>query len=148
MEPSLNAGATTMVVERYRVNDMPSATPKLTVIVVAHDNETTIEQCLTSVLQQSLQDVEVLCAGWKCADESQAIAYDLATEDERLVMLGFGHDTASEALNEGLAAAKGDYIHFVSAGDYVLVASVAGGWAKCEYEGITGYLPLDSLEYP
>ena len=34
------------------------------------------------------------------------------------------------------------------AGDYVLVASVAGGWAKCEYEGITGYLPLDSLEYP
>ena len=95
-------------------------TPKLSVIVELHNDEGQIEQCLRSVLDQSLKEIEVICVGYASVDSSVQVIRRIADEDSRIAFVSFDNEDLVAARNAGLEAATGEYVHFLSANDYVL----------------------------
>ncbi|MCD7857506.1 MAG: glycosyltransferase [Clostridiales bacterium] len=95
-------------------------TPKLSVIIPVYNAACYLRQTLDSVLNQSLRDIEVICVDDGSTDESPAILQEYAGKDSRVQLLRQENLHAGVARNAGMAVAKGEYLHFLDADDYVL----------------------------
>ena len=98
----------------------PEDGPVLSVVVPVHDAESTLAECLDSVLGQSLADLEVICVDDGSTDGSAAILRGYAARDPRVRVLSQPNLHAGPARNAGLAAASGRWVHFLDADDRVL----------------------------
>lgn len=92
---------------------------KVSIIIPVFNADLYLEDCLNSVLTQSLKDIEVICINDNSKDESLKILQNFAKNDKRIKIIDlkstFGQ---SHARNKGLLAAKGEYIGFVDADDF------------------------------
>lgn len=90
---------------------------KLSVIIPIYNAGLYIHQCLDSVVDQTLQDIEVICINDGSTDESAAIIKECATKDERIKVLTQENLGQGAARNRGLEVAMGDYVYFIDADD-------------------------------
>lgn len=93
--------------------------PRLSIIIPVYNVEHCLEQCLNSVLHQSLKGIEVLCINDGSTDGSMAILQRFQEKDERLKIIQGERAGQGVARNKGIALAKGAYIGFVDADDWV-----------------------------
>lgn len=94
--------------------------PKISVIIPCYNVESWVERCLESVLNQTLQDIEVICIDDKSTDATAQILKKIAAKDKRMqVLLHEKNSGAGIAQNTGLKQAKGEYIGFVDPDDYI-----------------------------
>lgn len=101
---------------------------KLTIIVTVYNKEKYLRRALESVLLQehvSEGDYEVMVVNDGSDDGSPAIIEEYAERDSRIRVLTQQNQGLSIARNNGVKAAKGDYIWFVDADDSVSPESVA-----------------------
>lgn len=96
-----------------------SASPKVSVIIPVYNAERYLEQCLSSVITQTLTDIEIICIDDGSTDSSLSILNDFKDKDSRITVIEKVHSNAGDARNEGLDAATGEYLAFVDADDYV-----------------------------
>ena len=89
------------------------SSPKVSVIVPVHNAEKYLEQCLSSILGQTLKDIEVICVDDNSTDGSAEILERFAEEDGRLRVLMSPGLGAGGARNVGLASAQGEYLSFL-----------------------------------
>lgn len=75
-----------------------------------------VENCLKSVLQQTHQEFEVIVVNDGSTDGSEHMVKKF--KDSRIRLLSQKNRGASEARNEGILNAKGDYIALLDADDY------------------------------
>lgn len=92
--------------------------PIVSVIVPVHNAEKYLEQCLESILGQTLGDIEVICVNDRSTDGSAVILDSFAEKDPRLSVLQSPGLGAGGARNIGLRAAKGKYLSFLDADDF------------------------------
>ena len=92
--------------------------PIVSVIVPVHNAEKYLEQCLESILGQTLGDIEVICVNDRSTDDSTVILDGFAEKDSRLSVLQSPGLGAGGARNIGLRAAKGKYLSFLDADDF------------------------------
>ena len=93
---------------------------KVSIIVPFHNVETYIEQCLKSLVNQTLTDIEIICIDDASTDASKDIVKGFMRKDERITLLNTEKPSGqSSARNMGLKIAKGDYIGFVDSDDWV-----------------------------
>jgi glycosyltransferase involved in cell wall biosynthesis/ubiquinone/menaquinone biosynthesis C-methylase UbiE len=78
-----------------------------------------LEQCLNSVLTQTLQDLEIICVDDGSTDNSLSILESYQKQDSRILILKQKNLHAGIARNNGLEIAKGEYVHFLDADDWV-----------------------------
>ncbi len=92
---------------------------KISVIIPIYNVEKYLDKCLDSVLQQSLQDIEVICVYAKSNDQSIEILENYAQKDKRIV--AFEQDGKGQGLarNQGLKIAQGEYVLFLDADDWL-----------------------------
>ncbi|WP_158548544.1 glycosyltransferase [Parvularcula marina] len=93
--------------------------PKISVIIPVYNVEDYLEECVQSVLSQSLQDIEVICVNDGSPDNSQTILERFADQDERIRIIEKENGGLSSARNAGIRAARGEYIHFLDSDDYI-----------------------------
>lgn len=91
--------------------------PKVTVIIPVYNAEQHLRECLDSVLQQTLKDIEVLCINDGSKDNSLEILKEYEKKDNRFKIINKEHSNAGEARNKGLQFAKGDFLSFLDADD-------------------------------
>lgn len=91
----------------------------LSVIIPVYNVSFYLEECLSSVVHQSLQDIEIICINDGSTDNSLEILKKWGKKDNRIVILNQENKGVSAARNEGLKIAKGNYITFVDADDMV-----------------------------
>lgn len=103
------------------VTDGPQqGSPLVSVIIPVHNAETYLEQCLDSVLGQTLRDLEVIAVDDASGDSSPGILARYGSSDERMRVITFATNRGvSAARNAGLAAAEGRFVAFVDADDEV-----------------------------
>lgn len=94
-------------------------TPKVSVIVPVYNVERYLPECLSSIIQQSLQNIEIIIVNDGSTDNSLSIAYDYAKRDSRIVVIdkenrGYGH-----SMNRGFEKARGEYIGIVESDDCI-----------------------------
>lgn len=89
---------------------------KISVIIPIHNNEKYLNECLTSVFNQTLEDIEIICINDGSTDNSLKILneYD---NDDRIIILNQPNQGSAIARNNGLDIACGEYIGFLDADD-------------------------------
>ncbi len=93
--------------------------PKVSVIIPVYNVEQYLRECLDSVLNQTLKDIEVICIDDGSTDSSLDILKEYAKCDNRITVMTQKNLHAGVARNAGLAVAKGQYIHFMDSDDWV-----------------------------
>ena len=92
--------------------------PKISVIIPVYNAEKYLAQCLESVINQTLNDIEIICVDDGSTDGSISILEKYASNDSRIFITYGMHQGAGKARNIGLYKAKGQYIFFMDADDY------------------------------
>ena len=94
--------------------------PVISIVVPVYDDEQYIEQCLTSLIRQTYNDIEIICVDDCSTDMSSIILQKFATEDPRVKVIRFDENkSASYARKVGVLKATGKYIMFVDGDDYL-----------------------------
>lgn len=93
--------------------------PKISVIIPVYNVEQYLEQCLNSIITQSLKDIEIICIDDGSTDNSPKILADYQKKDERIKVITKKNEGQGIARNEGLKIAKGEYISFVDPDDWL-----------------------------
>lgn len=98
---------------------MNTNTPKISVIIPIYNVEKYIARCLQSVLENTYQNLEVLCINDGSTDKSGEILQNIASQDNRVKVLNQPNSGVSVARNHGLDVATGEYVAFIDADDWV-----------------------------
>ena len=91
--------------------------PKVSVIIPVYNAEPYLRQCLDSVVNQTLKDIEIICVDDGSTDGSAELLRRLGESEPRLRLLQQENQGAGVARNRALAAARGEYIAFLDADD-------------------------------
>lgn len=93
--------------------------PSVSVIIPAYNAEDYISQCISSVLSQTLSDIEVIVVDDGSTDKTPDIVEELSASDARLRLIRQENRYAGAARNTGIKAAGGDYLYFLDADDWI-----------------------------
>ena len=93
--------------------------PKVSVIIPVYNVEKYLRQCLDSVVNQTLKDIEIICVNDGSPDNSLAILEEYAQNDNRIKIINKSNGGISSARNAGLKIAQGEFIGFVDSDDYI-----------------------------
>ena len=94
---------------------------KLSVVIPLYNKEKYIGQCLQSVLGQDLpeSEYEIIVVDDSSTDSSYSIANGYAEKNGNIITFRQENGGAGAARNKGLEEAKGDYVYFIDADDYI-----------------------------
>ena len=92
---------------------------KISVIIPVFNAENHIKKCLDSVVNQTLEDIEIICIDDGSTDNSLSILREYAVKDDKIIVIANNHKGAGSARNMGLKIAKGNYISFVDSDDWI-----------------------------
>lgn len=92
---------------------------KVSIIVPVFNVERYLEQCITSIANQSYSNLEIILIDDGSTDSSGGICDNWAQKDERVVVIHQLNRGLSCARNKGLEIASGDLICFVDSDDFI-----------------------------
>lgn len=94
--------------------------PKVSVIVPVYNVELYLKECVESIRQQTLQDIEIILVDDKSPDRSPLICDEYAQLDKRIKVI---HKPINEGLgfarNSGLEVASGEFVAFLDSDDFI-----------------------------
>lgn len=92
---------------------------KISVIVPAYKAEGSIDRCVSSLINQSFADIEIVLVNDGSTDDTLKKCRAWEEKDKRVVVIDQPNGGVSAARNKGLQRATGDYVAFVDADDWV-----------------------------
>ena len=92
---------------------------KVSIIVPTYNVEQYLVECMESIVNQTLQDIEIICVDDGSTDNSGKILDDYAQKDNRIKVIHKQNEGYGKAMNIGLDTATGEYIGIVEPDDYV-----------------------------
>ena len=98
---------------------MSEKAPKISVVIPIYNAEEYLEECLESVVGQTLRDIEIICINDGSTDNSAKICEKYAKKDKRIIFVSTENKGPGAARNTGLGFAKGEFIGFVDSDDWI-----------------------------
>lgn len=92
---------------------------KVSVIVPVYNVKDYLRQCMDSLVNQTLQDIEIIAVDDGSNDGSQEILQEYKIISPNLLIIQQENQGASVARNNGLNYAKGKYVIYVDSDDYL-----------------------------
>lgn len=93
--------------------------PKVSVIIPVYNVEKYLRECLDSVINQTLNDLEIICINDGSTDGCLDILNEYASRDSRIRIINKENGGLSAARNDGIMQATGEYIGFVDSDDWI-----------------------------
>ena len=94
--------------------------PKVSIIVPVYNVERYIDKCLESLVNQTLEDIEIIIVNDGSTDNSKEIIEKYKKQyNDKIIYLEKQNGGLSDARNYGIPYAKGEYIAFLDSDDYV-----------------------------
>lgn len=106
-------------IERFFINQK-DITLMVTVIIPVFNVESYLRQCLDSVINQTLQNIEIICINDGSTDGSIDILREYSNKFENIIILNQINQGQSVSRNNGLNMAKGKYIYFLDSDDMIV----------------------------
>ncbi len=94
--------------------------PKVSVIMPSLNVESYIRQCMESVMNQTLKDIEIICVDAGSDDGTLEILREYAENDDRICLLHSDKRSYGYQVNIGFDAATADYVGIVETDDYII----------------------------
>lgn len=93
--------------------------PLISIIVPIYKVEKYLKKCVESILTQTYKNYELILVDDGSPDNCPVLCDEFAQRDSRIVVIHKKNGGLSEARNEGLNIARGEYIGFVDSDDYI-----------------------------
>lgn len=93
--------------------------PKFSIIIPVYNVENYLSQCLDSIVNQTLLDIEIICVNDETKDRSRYILEEYQKKDDRIQIIDKVNGGLSSARNAGLRVSTGEYVLFVDSDDYL-----------------------------
>ena len=93
--------------------------PKISIIIPVYNLEQYIAKCVESCINQTLEDIEIICINDGSKDQSLSILTKLAVSDHRIQVIDTPNQGVVRARETGIAQATGEYITFIDGDDYI-----------------------------
>lgn len=95
------------------------ATPAISIVIPVYNAEKYLKECLDSVINQTMKNIEIICIDDGSVDGSLNILKKYAKQDLRIRIYDQKNSGVSAARNVGIQAAQGECIIFIDSDDYV-----------------------------
>lgn len=92
--------------------------PKISIIIPVYNAQEHLRECLDSVVNQSFKDIEIICVNDGSTDNTKDILNEYS-KDKRITIINQENQGQGSARNNALNIAKGEYIQFVDADDWL-----------------------------
>lgn len=93
---------------------------KYSVIIPVYNVEKYLKRCIDSIVIQEYKDLEILLIDNGSGDESGLICDNYADKNSQITAYHIPNDGVGAARNFGLSKAKGEFVYFVDADDYLV----------------------------
>lgn len=93
--------------------------PKVSIVMPAYNVEKYFRQCIESVINQTLEDIEIIPVDDGSPDNCGKIMDEYAAKDPRVKPIHQENGGYGKAVNAGINAAIGEYIAIVETDDYI-----------------------------
>lgn len=91
---------------------------KISILVPIYNVEKYLKQCLDSLINQTLKDIEIICINDGSTDSSLDIINDYVKKDNRIKLISKQNSGYGDSMNQGLRLASGEYIGILESDDY------------------------------
>lgn len=92
---------------------------KVSVVVPVYNTQDYLEECMDSILTQTLSEIQIICVDDGSTDNSPAMLDLYAEKDSRVDVLHIPNGGYGHAVNLGMDYAEGKYISIVEPDDYI-----------------------------
>ena len=93
--------------------------PKISIIMPTYNVEKYFRQCIESVINQTLEDIEIIPVDDGSPDNCGEIMDEYAKNDKRIKPIHQENGGYGKAVNTGITAATGEYIGIVETDDFI-----------------------------
>lgn len=93
--------------------------PKVSIIIPVYNVEKYLRECLDSVCNQTLTDIEIICINDGSTDDSLGILNEYAQNDKRIIVVDKDNEGVSVARNIGIDKSTGEYLCFLDSDDWL-----------------------------
>lgn len=93
--------------------------PKVSIIVPVYNVEEYLDQCVNSLINQSLKEIEIILVNDGSKDNSGNICDQFEAIDKRVIVINQKNQGLSGARNTGLEFAHADYVVFLDSDDWL-----------------------------
>lgn len=100
-------------------NSLDKTKPKVSVIMAAYNVESYVEKALNSVINQTLDNIEIIIVNDGSTDNTPALLKKFADSDSRIIIINKQNQGLGFARNTGIKAAQGEYAHLMDSDDYM-----------------------------
>lgn len=92
---------------------------KISVIVPVYNTQKYLNECLNSLINQTFQDIEIICINDGSTDDSLEVLNEFSKKDNRIKIVTQKNSGLSASRNHGIELSKGEYIYFIDSDDYI-----------------------------
>ena len=103
------------VIIRKAENDI--GIPRVSVIIPVYNVEKYLRECLDSIVNQTLREIEIICVDDGSTDGSPEILREYGEKDCRITIISQENRGISSARNHGADIASGEYFYFMDGDD-------------------------------
>jgi glycosyltransferase involved in cell wall biosynthesis len=93
--------------------------PKISIVIPAYNVEKYIGKCVTSLIEQTFTDYEIIAVNDGSSDNTLEILRHFENRYPFFTVIDQKNSGISQTRNAGLAAARGEYICFINSDDFV-----------------------------
>lgn len=109
---------------------------KVSVIIPVYNTEEYLDECLQSILNQSLKEIEIICIDDGSTDNSLNILKLYESLDNRITVISQENHGQGYARNRGLEIANGKYIYFMDSDDEIKLNTLKDCYILCEEKSL------------
>ncbi len=107
---------------------------KVSVIIPVFNTEKYVREAVESMMNQTLQELEIIIINDGSTDNSLQVVERLAVTDHRIQVYSQANQGGSAARNAGIAKARGKFIYFMDSDDLLEKETMELCYRKCEEE--------------
>lgn len=95
--------------------------PKISIIVPIYNVEKYLDRCMQTLINQTLQDIEIIMVDDGSPDNCPKLCDEYAQKDNRIKVIHKKNGGLSDARNAGLNIATGEYVAFIDSDDFTSI---------------------------
>lgn len=119
----------------------------ISIIIPVYNVELYVKECIESILQQHIVDIEVIAINDGSTDNSLSIINEIALNDDRVRVFDYKNEGQSVARNHGLEHATKDYVLFLDSDDKLKIEFLEGIYNKMVKENLDCFFFGSSIFY-
>ncbi len=97
---------------------------KISVVIPVFNVEEFLEECLDSITNQSLKDIEIICVNDGSTDNSLDILNKYAEKDDRFIIVSQENKGHAAATNKGMKLTTGKYLYLMDSDDFLELSAL------------------------